>query len=174
MIRRLIILLLIVGCVFAQTEDNSSLDKILLINETIFEGEYISMDDDNIIFKPKGSIAGQSIDKTKVKLVTLADGTIIFGIKTYNIDNKIKIIDMARIGGVFLAVGGALLYSNINKEPPELIGTSSSALEQLGKDMEQFNDDIKLTASIGYGCIIIGGILITIGEVDSELEAPAP
>ena len=50
MIRRLIILLLIVGCVFAQTEDNSSLDKILLINETIFEGEYISMDDDNIIF----------------------------------------------------------------------------------------------------------------------------
>ena len=32
--------------------------------------------------------------------------------------------------------------------------------------MKEFNDDIKLTASIGYGFIILGRILITIGEVD--------
>ena len=37
-------------------------------------------------------------------------------------------------------------------------------MEQLIKNNEEFADEIKLTTSIGYGCIIIGGILIAIGE----------
>ena len=147
MIRRLIILLLIVGCVFAQTEDNSSLDKILLINEPIFEGEYISMDDDNIIFKPKGSIAGQSIDKTKVKLVTLADGTVIYR-KASNIEKQLNSTwKEGYIGGIFIAIGGVILISQNEKD-----------LEDID-DYEQF----KTTNTIAYALITIGGILVALG-----------
>ena len=56
--------------------DNSLLDKMLLIDGTVFEGEYISMNEDKIIFKPSGSPGGQAVDRSKVEMVTLSDGTI--------------------------------------------------------------------------------------------------
>ena len=83
MIRRLIILLLIVGYVFAQGTDNSLIDRMLLIDGTVFEGEYISMNEDKIIFKPSGYPVGQSVDRSKVEIVKLSDGTIIYDIKKH-------------------------------------------------------------------------------------------
>ena len=76
------------GSLFAQFEDNTSLDKMLLIDGTVFEGEYISMNEENIIFKPSGYPAGQSIDRNIVKLVELADGTIIFKIQNEKIKSN--------------------------------------------------------------------------------------
>ena len=73
-----LILLFIVGCLFAQSENTDSFDKMFLIDGTMFEGEFISMDEENIIFKPLGYPTGQLVEKSKVKLVKLADGTIIF------------------------------------------------------------------------------------------------
>ena len=70
----------------------------------------------------------------------------------------------SQIGGLLVAVGGGLLFSTLDKEPPEPTGISSNSMEQWGKDMEKFNDGIITTHKIGYGCIIIGGLLVAAGD----------
>ena len=149
MIRRLIILLLIVGA-FAQDTDNSLFDKMILIDGTVFEGEYISMNEGNIIFKPSGYLAGQSVDKSKVELVKLSDGTIIYDRKTYkNADEKA--FKEGYIGGALIAAGGVLLYTNIDKEISDY------------DSIEEWSDSVKLTSKLGYGLIIAGGFLVLVG-----------
>ena len=150
MIRRLIILLLIVGCVFAQDTDNSLFDKMLLIDGTVFEGEYISMNEGNIIFKPSGYLAGQSVDKNKVEIVKLSDGTIIYDRKTYNNSDE-KAFKEGYIGGALIAAGGVLLYTNIDKEISDY------------DSIEEWSDSYKLTSKLGYGLIIAGGFLVFVG-----------
>ena len=51
----------------------------------------------------------------------------------------------SQIGGILVAIGGGLLFSTLDKEPPELRGTSLSAIEKWGKDTEEFNDGIITT-----------------------------
>jgi len=150
MIRRLIILLLIVGCVFAQGTDNSLIDRMLLIDGTVYEGEYISMNEDKIIFKPSGYPAGQSVDISKVEIVKLSDGTIIYDRKTYNNSDE-KAFKEGYIGGALIAAGGVLLYTNIDKEISDY------------DSIEEWSDSYKLTSKLGYGLIIAGGFLVFVG-----------
>jgi len=150
MIRRLIILLLIVGCVFAQGTDNSLIDRMLLIDGTVYEGEYISMNEGNIIFKPSGYLAGQSVDKSKVEIVKLSDGTIIYDRKTYKNSDE-KVFKEGYIGGALIAAGGVLLYTNIDKEISDY------------DSIEEWSDSYKLTSKLGYGLIIAGGFLVFVG-----------
>ena len=72
-----------------------------------------------------------------------------------------------RSGGFLLAIGGGLLFSTLDREPPELTGSSLDAYERYAKKMEKFNDGIITTHKIGYSCIILGGLLISAG---SQLE----
>jgi hypothetical protein len=58
---------------------------------------------------------------------------------------------MGRIGGLFIAAGGGVLYSNLNKELND------------GETLEKFADRVNGTAKLGYGLIIIGGILVAVG-----------
>ena len=57
MIRRLIILLLIVGCVFGE-------DELLLLNGKSYKGEYIASVGESIVFKVTGSQKGVSIQES--------------------------------------------------------------------------------------------------------------
>ena len=141
---------LMFGCVFAQSENNSSLDKLHLINGTVIEGEYISMNEDKIIFKPSGYPAGQSIDISKVEIVKLSDGTIIYDRKTYNNSDE-KAFKEGYIGGALIAAGGVLLYTNIDKEISDY------------DSLEEYSDSIKSTSKFGYGLIIVGGVLVFMG-----------
>ena len=151
MIRSLIILLLIVGCVFAQGTDNSLIDRMLLIDGTEYEGEYISMNEDKIIFKPSGYPAGQSVDKSKVEIVKLSDRTIIYDRKTHKNSEARFGGTKETLGGGLIAIGGVLLYSNIDKEISDY------------NSLEEYSDSIKSTSKFGYGLIIVGGVLVFMG-----------
>ena len=70
-------ILLIVG-LFAQNDESSINDNVYLLNGDSYEGKYISSDSEFIIFKPTGYPTGQSIKKSIINKVVLADGTIIF------------------------------------------------------------------------------------------------
>ena len=145
-----LIFILIVGSLFGETNPTNSLDKMILIDGTVFEGEYISMNEGNIIFKPSGYLAGQSVDKSKVEIVKLSDGTIIYDRKTYkNADEKA--FKEGYIGGALIAAGGVLLYTNIDKEISDY------------DSIEEWSDSIKLTSKLGYGLIIAGGFLVLVG-----------
>ena len=70
--------ILIVGCLFAQSNESSINDNLYLLSGESYVGKYISSDSEFVIFKPTGYPTGQSIKKSIISKVVLADGTIIF------------------------------------------------------------------------------------------------
>ena len=73
-----LILILMVGSLFAQDDNAASSDKLILISGDIYEGVYISEDNDFIYFRPTGWFVEQGIEKHKILSVILSNGTIIF------------------------------------------------------------------------------------------------
>ena len=63
----------------------------------------------------------------------------------------VKEIKKGYVGGFLIAVGGVFLLNNIEKD-----------LEDYDS-FEDFEDSIKASARIGYGFIIVGGILVAFG-----------
>ena len=149
----LLILILMVGSLFAQSENTDSLDTLVLNDGFTYEGEYISMSADRIIFKQVGAYVGQGIDKAQVNLVKLADGTII-----YPKEKKESNINFTSLGGVLIMMGGAFLFSNV--------GSSCHSCETFD-DLKDFEDKLESKQKFGYGFIMLGGILVAIGGMDS-------
>ena len=145
-----LILLFILGSIFAQDTDNSLFDKMALIDGTIIEGEYISMNEKNIIFKPAGYPVGQPVEKSKVKLVKLSDGTIVH---RYIIETPPSFIEIHKnkIAGGLISLGSGLLIYNTNRE-----------CNNCGLDFDEFADSLKRTATIGYFLIAVGGIVLAL------------
>ena len=56
-----------------------------------------------------------------------------------------------RLGGALIAVGGYLLYLNLDKEMND------------DETIEDFMDRVNGTAKLGYGFIIVGGVLVAVG-----------
>ena len=80
--RRYIVLLLITGIVWAQTD----YDKLVLKDGTTYFGEYIKIEGEIVFFKPlerlyqKEAFAFQPISINKIKILQLKDGHFIIGI----------------------------------------------------------------------------------------------
>ena len=80
--RRYIVLLLITGIVWAQTD----FDKLVLKDGTTYFGEYIKIEGEIVFFKPlerlyqKEAFAFQPISIKKIKILQLKDGQFIIGI----------------------------------------------------------------------------------------------
>tara|TARA_B100000945_G_C20199022_1_gene510528 strand:+ start:68 stop:730 length:663 start_codon:yes stop_codon:yes gene_type:complete len=53
-------------------------DELILIDGTVFEGEYVSINNAKVIFKPLGFQTSSHIEKKRIKLLKLSDGTIIY------------------------------------------------------------------------------------------------
>ena len=132
-----------VGSLVATSDDSSSLDLLILRSSESYNGEYISIDEKYIYFKPSSSLAKQAVEKTMIEKVVLSDGTVIFdyvkSIDRYMLEsddqnllllkkNKDKIgggLDKIgdglimyknKIGGGLIALGSGLLIYNTNRE----------------------------------------------------------
>ena len=146
MIRRLIILLLIVGCVFAE-------DELLLLNGKSYKGEYIASVGESIVFKVTGLQKGESINLSRIQKIILEDGTKVYNNQEkekFSFDNSIRIFGLDLI-----TFGSGLLLVTLYKE------CGDGCNEDEWKD---FVNERKLQNQIGFGLIAIGGILITIKE----------
>ena len=78
--RRYIVLLLITGIVWAQTD----FDKLVLKDGTTYFGEYIKIEGKIVYFKPKDAFAFQPILINKIKRLELKGGhAIILGGVTF-------------------------------------------------------------------------------------------
>ena len=87
--RRYIVLLLITGIVWAQTD----FDKLVLKSGTTYLGEYSKIEGEIVYFKPKNVFAFQPISIKKIKILQLKDGQFIIGdILTYEEFQKELII----------------------------------------------------------------------------------
>ena len=115
----------------------------------------------NLIFSNSTSFLGDNIIQVNcTNLISIIDEenkNEYKDCKTFSIEVNNKnteddrIQRRGRIGGLFIAAGGGLLYSNLDKEMND------------GETYEEFTDRVNGTAKIGYGLIIIGGLLIAVG-----------
>ena len=71
--RRYIVLLLITGIVWAQTD----FDKLVLKSGATYVGEFSTIDGDNVFFKPKGASDFQSISIKQIQTLELKFGQIV-------------------------------------------------------------------------------------------------
>jgi len=90
--RRYIVLLLITGIVWAQTD----FDKLVLKSGITYLGEYSKIEGKYVFFKLKDGFAFQPVSVKKIKILQLKDGQIIIGsssdILTYEENQKELII----------------------------------------------------------------------------------
>ena len=174
-----LILILMFSSLFTQSKVSSSLDVLILKTSKSYTGEYQSMDENYIYFIPKGNIAEQRIEKRIIEKVILSDGTVIFDFvksvdtyvppksdssnltpqyKTMNVaKQKDKIVEQIinyknKISGGLIAFGSGLLIINTNRE------CKDCSFE----DIEEYTDSIKLTQTLGFFFIAVGGIIMTL------------
>ena len=74
--RRYIILLLITGIVWAQTD----FDRLVMKDGTIYSGEYSKTEEEIVYFKPQNAFAFQPVPVPLIKRLKLKDGDYIIGI----------------------------------------------------------------------------------------------
>ena len=89
--RRYIVLLLITGNVWAQTE----FDKLISKAGTKYLGEYSKLEDRIVYFKPKNALEFQAIPLELIESLKLKDGKVI--IKNGNVKSLMKIIEYEKL-----------------------------------------------------------------------------
>ena len=140
--RRYIVLLLITGTVWAQTD----FDRLILINDEEYLGEYSRTDQKVIYFKRLDSFAFQPFSTNIVKVLQLKDGTFVInnGIINNNflrskMSTSEKAVFDAKKWTAYPLLAGLTFVSSIygtmiitNEEPWEsllfMIGTSTASL----------------------------------------------
>jgi len=168
MIRRLIILLLIVGCVFA---DEILFHNVYLqygqeqVEERIIEGEYLGTLDSKVYIrgkfgKPKGYNCVQVISilnnnrepiEYDCSLNTYTPKTIT------EVDTKKNPIIF--LGGVCITIGGYLLHT----QPDDPYCISNEYECQSLEDYKEYADKKQLQWRAGIILISLGGILVALG-----------
>ena len=162
MIRRLIILLLIVGCVFGDTIKYESIDINGNFYTTSITGEYAGIYNNKVFVRTeKGEIF--EIDCEDVIIIIKDDLSSVewdcseetYTPKTLTEADIKKLQKRPIVGGTLIAIGGGFLFSNIDKECDDCINGESK--------YEEYIKDLESTQKIGYGFIILGGILVALG-----------
>ena len=134
--RRLIVLLLITGTVWAQTD----FDKLVLDDGTETLGEYLRANKDIVYFKPTGALAYQVVPISRIRSLQLKDGkTIINNVKNEKLKNII-------IGFVFVVpflVFTVLSSENSDSDEEDSKRLSTGEDEKL-KYVNENSKDIRL------------------------------
>ena len=121
--RKCIILLLIIGTVWAQTDYDlrgwiskdipSDFDKLILKNGLEHNGEYLKTDQMIIYFKPLDAFAFQPVPLNIIKVLKLKDGTILYNSEK-NIMYAEKKLLLETIGIALIGLYLYSLYSNFS------------------------------------------------------------
>ena len=165
MIRRLIILLLIVGCVFADTivvkKETKDKDGAVKTYNSETMGEYVGILDAKAYLRtPDGNLKEFNCDDVisifddDRKPISWDCDESSFVPKTLNELDIKKIQKYPFVGGTLIAIGGGFLFSNIDKKCNDC---------ETSEDLEDFFEGVNSTAKIGYGFIILGGVLVALG-----------
>jgi hypothetical protein len=168
MIRRLIILLLIIGCVFG---DTIAYKNYIGLNNMYSGVKYLGIKDNKVYYRKDTRI--NSVNCNKVfEIINSYGNKIEFNCSSNTYKPKTlteldaKKNSILSVGGVCIAIGAGLVFTTLGKEcgdDCELKGTSQSALEKWAENNEKFADGILDTQKIGFGLLALGGILVAFG-----------
>ena len=110
--RRYIILLLITGIVWAQTD----FDRLVMKDGTIYLGEYSKTEEEIVYFKPQNALAFQPVPVPLIKSLKLKDGDYIIGISSQKIiKNNLQDLHLRNQNNTIKIKVGSKLQVN-NKE----------------------------------------------------------
>ena len=161
--KKTVLLILMVSSLFAdkvvyQVEKKTK-EGVLKFAEEV-EGEYLGVLDGKTYIR---------MNNEKLKAINCSDVVVVidddkkpiqfdcsestFTPKTLT-ELDVKEIKKFYFGGILIAVGGLILYDNIDRECDDC--------ETLD-DIEKFLDSVNSTQKMGYGFIIVGGILVGFG-----------
>ena len=119
--RRYIVLLLITGIVWAQTD----FDKLVLKDGTTYFGEYSKTEGKIVFFKPQEAFGFQPIPLKQIRQLTLKDGFIVFSDK---VKNNLTLEEYQKLSTKEKAIydaSAAFLYSKEKFNFPKSILTDS-------------------------------------------------
>jgi hypothetical protein len=179
MIRRPIILILIVGCGFADTiiikstkdsgafggKINESERKIGIFSGTLDGKVYFRIDGTLLKFQCDEVISIYDDENNPVNWDCNEDSFVPAKIELNEL-NLGKVQKRPIIGGTLIAIGGALVFTTLGKEcgdDCEYNGTSQNAMEKNLENNKEFTDKIVSTQKIGFGLIALGGVLVAFG-----------
>ena len=161
--KKLLILTIILSFCYSQNDNpnnefNKQTTKSMIQNYKIIKSNGMELIVESYILTGSGRIRLND-DRNREyplyqieKIIDLKNGEIVWkeGMHT---ESKVKSYDGIGkpIGGLFIAAGGAFLYSNIDKEIND------------GETIEDFIDRVNGTAKLGYALITIGGFLVSMG-----------
>ncbi len=169
MIRRLIILLLIVGCVFGDTIRYNQGNN----ERTIENVKFTRAGNGKVFFKAFGQETSR--DCMQVVEFTDADGNqidydcnaVIVEESLIELEKKIEdtisedevesIIQKIKrpvVGGVFIALGSVVIFGTLGQECDDCDNIA---------EWEAFSNDISSTQKIGFAFIAVGGFLVALG-----------
>jgi len=94
--RRYIVLLLITGIVWAQTD----FDRLVLKNGTTYLGEYEKIEGDRVYFRHQDALAFQPVPVELIKQLQLKDGRFIIGKDTRKITVCLVMFGLILLTGV--------------------------------------------------------------------------
>ena len=165
MIRRLIKLLLIVGCVFADTivvkTERKDKDGAVKTYNSEKMGEYVGILDAKAYLRvPSGKLTEFNCDDVisifddDKKPISWDCNESSFVPKTLNELDVKKLAKKPIIGGTLIAVGGLFLFNNLDKNCDDC---------ETAKQVDDFLDEFESTQKIGYIFIILGGIFVALG-----------
>jgi len=176
--KRLLILLLIVGCVFGDTIEYKRKILGFWTDDIRYRATIIKIEDGKLWYTQQ-KLFGKQMDTIPCKniysIIDSNGNTIDFNCVLNTLSThtspaltKHDVNEFTRkpvLGGTLIAFGSTLVLTTIGKECDdcELKGTSASDILNFNTNTQKFNDDIINIQKIGFGLIAIGGILVALG-----------
>ena len=175
--RRYIVLLLITGTVWAQTD----FDKLISKSGTKYLGEYSKVDDKIVYFKPKNALEFQAVPLELIETLKLKDGAVL--IQSGRINESTLSFKKLTKEYEKLTIEEKAIYDDVKKDarrwlaypPLALIGAGGLATTtfSIGENIFEVDDsDVLIPSIIGGGSIGMIGSYYLFNKLDkNKIEA---
>ena len=175
--RRYIVLLLITGTVWAQTD----FDKLISKTGTKYLGEYSKVEDKEVYFKPNNALEFQAVPLELIETLKLKDGTVLIQSGRIN-ENALS---LKKFSNEYekLTIEEKAIYDDVKKDarrwlaypPLALIGAGglATATFSIGENIFEVDDsDVLIPSIIGGGSLGMIGSYYLFNKLDkSKIEA---
>ena len=174
---RYIVLLLITGTVWAQTD----FDKLISKAGTKYLGEYSKVEDKEVYFKPNNALEFQAVPLELIETLKLKNGTVL--IQSGRINESALILKKFSNEYEKLTIEEKAIYDDVKKDarrwlaypPLALIGAGglATATFSIGENIFEVDDrDVLIPSIIGGGSLGMIGSYYLFNKLDkSKIEA---
>ena len=156
--KRFLPLLILTGLLFGQDKK----DIIELTDGSIYQGEYVKIEDGNVYFKPESAFGVQPIEIYKIRKLELSDGLVLIrdGRKDLSkVDSDSPKsgsgFGLRNCGGLLIGVSGIMLLSITNRE---------HRFDLTIEEIDAFADKQKNDINFAYIMLAFGGLLIALDK----------